>query len=214
MKMILKSMHLEFFKGVQDKTYSFGNPITRIKAMNGRGKTTIADAFMWVLFDKSYALVSNPNIRPNDVEECTPAVTLVLDIDGKEVTISKAQKRKVSKPDVLGVSKVTLSNTYEVNSVPKTERDFKAYMEEAGVDFETALVCIHPSVFTSQKAADMRKVLFKMASEKTDKDIADMSKDTADVAKLLESYSMEEITAMNKASKKKADEQCKSIPFQ
>ena len=142
MKMILKSMHLEFFKGAQDKTYSFGNPITRIKAMNGRGKTTIADAFMWVLFDKSYALVSNPNIRPNDVEECTPAVTLVLDIDGKEVTISKAQKRKVSKPDVLGVSKVTLSNTYEVNSVPKTERDFKAYMEEAGVDFETALACL------------------------------------------------------------------------
>ena len=82
MKMILKSLHLEFFKGIQDKTYNFNNPITRILAMNGRGKTTIASAFMWLFFDKDYQLVSNPNIRPNGVEECTPKVTAVLDIDG------------------------------------------------------------------------------------------------------------------------------------
>ena len=213
MQIKLKSLHLENFKGAKDKTYQFGD-LTRILGMNRRGKTTIATAWFWLLADKNYELNSNPNIRPDDVEECIPTVTAVLDIDGKEVTIAKMQKRKVGKPDAKGVSKVTLTNTYTINEVPKTERDFKSYLEEVGLSFDNFLVCSHPNVFTGQKTADMRKVLFKMASEKTDYDIAAMSDETADVAKLLSDYKFEEIEAMQKASKKKAVEQVDAIPNQ
>lgn len=213
MKVKLKSIHLQMFKGVQDKTYEFGDT-TRISGMNRRGKTTIATAWFWLLSDKNYELNSNPNIRPDDVEECIPTVTAVLDIDGKEVTVAKMQKRSVSKPNDKGISKVTLTNTYTVNEVPKTERDFRAYLEDAGLSFDNFLVCSHPNVFTGQKTADMRKVLFKMASEKTDYDIASMSDKTADVAKLLADYKFEEIESMQKASKKKAVEQVEAIPNQ
>lgn len=213
MELRLKSLHLENFKGAKDKTYEFGKN-TRVSGMNRLGKTTIATAWYWLLADRNYELVSNPNIRPDDVEECVPTVTAVLDVDGKEITIAKMQKRKVGKPDVNGISKVTLTNTYEINSVPKTERDFKADLEELGLSFDNFLVCSHPDVFTGQKQADMRKVLFKMASAKTDAEIAATSEDTADVAKLLESYKFEEIEAMNNASKKKAVEQLDAIPNQ
>lgn len=211
--MILKSLHLENFKGAKDKIYKFGKT-TRVSGMNRLGKTTIATAWFWLLADKNYELVSNPNIRPDDVEECVPTVTAVLDVDGKEIAIAKMQKRKVGKPDANGVSKVTLTNTYEINNVPKTERDFKADLEELGLSFDNFLVCSHPDVFTRQKQADMRKVLFKLASAKTDVEIAAMSKDTKDVAKLLEAYKYEEIEAMNNASKKKAVEQLDAIPNQ
>ena len=213
MKISVKSLHLENFKGVKDKTYQFGE-LTRILGMNRLGKTTIATAWFWLLADKNYDLNSNPNIRPDDIEECIPTVTAVLDIDGKEITITKMQKRSVSKPNDKGVSKVTLTNTYTINEVPKTERDFKAYLEDLGLSFDNFLVCSHPNVFTGQKTADMRKVLFKMASEKTDYDIAAMSDDTVDVAKLLVDYKYEEIEAMQKASKKKATEQVDAIPNQ
>lgn len=213
MELRLKSLHLENFKGAKDKTYEFGKN-ARVSGMNRLGKTTIATAWYWLLADRNYELVSNPNIRPDDVEECVPTVTAVLDVDGKEITIAKMQKRKVGKPDANGISKVTLTNTYEINSVPKTERDFKADLEELGLIVDNFLVCSHPDVFTGQKQADMRKVLFKMASAKTDAEIAAMSKDTADVAKLLESYKFEEIEAMNNASKKKAVEQLDAIPNQ
>lgn len=213
MKIKLESIHLENFKGVKDKVYKFGF-LTKIFGMNRLGKTTIATAWYWLLADKDYDLHSNPNIRPDDVEECIPTVTAVLDIDGKKVTIAKMQKRKVSKPDSKGVSKVTLTNTYSVNEVPKTERDFKAYLEELGLAFDKFLVCSHPNVFIGQKIADMRKMLFKMASEKSDYDIATMSEETADVAKLLSDYKYEEIEAMQKASKKKATEQVEAIPNQ
>lgn len=213
MKAALKSLHLENFKGTKDKTYEFGKT-TRVSGMNRLGKTTIATAWFWLLADKNYELVSNPNIRPDDVEECVPTVTAVLDVDGKEITIAKMQKRKVGKPDANGISKVTLTNTYEINSVPKTERDFRADLEELGLIVDNFLVCSHPDVFTGQKQADMRKILFKMASAKTDAEIAATSEDTADAAKLLESYKFEEIEAMNNASKKKAVEQLDAIPNQ
>lgn len=213
MKSELKSLHLENFKGAKDKTYEFGKT-TRVRGMNRLGKTTIATAWFWLLADKNYELVSNPNIRPDDVEECIPTVTAVLDVDGKEITIAKMQKREVGKPNANGISKVAFNNTYKINSVPKAEKDFKAYMEELDFSFDNFLVCSHPDVFTGQKQADMRKVLFKMASAKTDAEIAAMGEDTADVAKLLESYKFEEIDAMNNASKKKAVEQLDAIPNQ
>lgn len=213
MQTILKTLHLENFKGAKDKTYEFGKT-TRVRGMNRLGKTTIATAWFWLLAGKDYELVSNPNIRPDDVEECVPTVTAVLDVDGKEITIAKMQKREVSKPNANGVSKVAFNNTYKINSVPKAEKDFKAYMEELDFSFDNFLVCSHPDVFTGQKQADMRKVLFKMSSAKTDVEIAAMSEDTADVAKLLESYKFEEIEAMNNASKKKAVEQLVAIPNQ
>jgi chromosome segregation ATPase len=216
--MILKSLRLENFKGVKDKTYKFGKT-TRVSGMNRRGKTTIGAAWYWLTSDKNYELVSNPNIRPDNIEDCIPTVTADVDVDGKEITLSKMQKRKVGKPDKNGVSKVTITNTYEINSVPKTERDFKAYLEELGFEFDKFLICSHPNVFTKdlslkKKQDEMRKSLFAMASAKTDLEIAQMNKETADVAKLLESYKFEEIEAMNNASKKKAVEQLDAIPNQ
>ena len=218
MRMILKSLHIENFKGVKDKTYEFGKT-TRISGMNRRGKTTIGAAWYWLISDKNYELVSNPNIRPDNVEDCIPTVTANVGVDEKEITLSKMQKRKVGKPDKNGVSKITITNTYEINSVPKTERDFKAYLEELGFEFDKFLICSHPNVFTKdlslkKKQDEMRKYLFTMASEKTDLEIAQMNKETADVAKLLESYKLEEIEAMNNASKKKAVEQLDAIPNQ
>lgn len=218
MRMILKSLHIENFKGVKDKTYEFGKT-TRVSGMNRRGKTTIGSAWYWLMSDKNYELVSNPNIRPDNVEDCIPTVTANVGVDEKEITLSKMQKRKVGKPDKNGVSKVTITNTYEINSVPKTERDFKAYLEELGFEFDKFLICSHPNVFTKdlsfkKKQDEMRKSLFAMASEKTDLEIAQMNKETADVAKLLESYKFEEIEAMNNASKKKAVEQLDAIPNQ
>lgn len=218
MRMILKSLRLENFKGVKDKTYEFGKT-TRVSGMNRRGKTTIGAAWYWLTSDKNYELVSNPNIRPDNVEDCIPTVTANVDVDEKEITLSKMQKRKVGKPDKNGVSKVNITNTYEINSVPKTERDFKAYLEELGFEFDKFLICSHPNVFTKdlslkKKQDEMRKYLFTMASEKTDLEIAQMDKETADVAKLLESYKFEEIEAMNNASKKKAVEQLDAIPNQ
>lgn len=211
--MKLIKIHMENFKGYIDKTVEFGGT-TLISGMNGTGKSTIRDAHFWLWVDKDGDLRSNPNIRPNDGRECIPRVEETWEIDGATVTVAKMQKRTVGKPNDKGISKVTLTNTYEINGVPKTERDFRKDLTERGFDFDRFLPLSHPDVFTGQKAADMRKVLFDTVESKSDQEVAEITNGCADVADLLNTYKVEEIEAMNKASMKKAEEQIKAIPNQ
>lgn len=210
MKVKIKRIELTDFKGVKNAKYEFGDK-TKISAENGAGKTTISDAFYWIFTDKNYSLASNPNIRPNDGRECTPTVIAELEIDGKPVTVAKMQKCKVGKLDENGVSKVSLTNSYKINSVPKSERDFKEYLSDLGVDFDKFLQLSHPDVFVAgmneKKAREqMRNTLFEMAGTVSDLEIAKMSAETKEVAELFENYTKEEIEAMQNATLRKIKE--------
>lgn len=207
MKATIKSLHLESFKGVKSATYQLEGKNVSVIGQNGAGKTTIFTAYMWLMADKDSDLKSNPNIRPLDTEECTPMVEAVFEIDGKEVTAAKIQKCKVKKYKTGGADTVSLSNSYEVNSVEYGERDFKKKMAEYGFDFDLFLPMSHPDVFTSQKSADMRKVLFGMASEQSDYEIACDTKGAQSVALLLENYNADEVKAMQNATLRKIREE-------
>lgn len=196
----IKSIILQNFKGCKEATYTFDEKNVTVCGANGSGKTTINTSYDWVMADKDTELHSNPPIRPIDVEEYTPRVDIIFDIDGREVSVAKLQKQTKKG------NSVSLSNTYEVNAVEYGERDFKAKMAEYGIDFDFFLPLSHPDYFTSQKSADMRKVLFAMASEKSDKEIADLTDGASDVEKLLENYTVEEVKAMQNATLRKIKE--------
>lgn len=171
-KLVIKSITLDTFKGVNHEVYRFSDNKTVISGKNGSGKTTIFDAFTWLFFDKDSKLNSNPNIVPLDMEECSPKVIVDAEIDGLPIQFAKIQTRKV-KPLADGVNKVSVSNTYEINSVQKTERDFKAKLEEIGLcDSKKLILLSNLDVFTGSKSTEMRDILFSMASEKSDLDIA------------------------------------------
>ena len=203
--MKIKSMTIQNFKGCTNKIFEFGDN-NEILGVNGAGKTTIATAFYWLMTNQDYDLKSNPNIRPIGVEEVTPRVEVVAEIDGKFVTFAKFQKCTIKKSKTGGADTVSLSNSYEVNAVEYGERDFKAKMSEYGIDFDKFLALSHPNVFVGQKSADMRKVLFSMASEKSDLEIAEITDGAGDVAELLSNYTMEEIKAMQNATIRKIKE--------
>ena len=197
---LIKKIDLQNFKGCKNATYTFDGKNATVCGANGSGKTTINTSYDWVMADKDTELHSNPPIRPIDVEECTPRTDIIFDIDEREVSVAKLQKQTKKG------NSVSLSNTYEVNAVEYGERDFKAKMAEYGIDFDLFLPLSHPDYFTSQKSADMRKVLFAMASEKSDKEIADLTDGASDVAKLLENYTAEEVKAMQNATLRKIKE--------
>lgn len=207
MKARIKSIHLENFKGVKSATYQFDGKNISVIGQNGAGKTTLFTAYMWLMADKDSDLKSNPNIRPLDTEECTPRVEVVFNNGDFDITVAKIQKCTVKKSKTGGADTVSLSNSYEVNSVEYGERDFKKKMTEYGFDFDLFLPLSHPDVFTSQKSADMRKVLFGMESEKSDKEIADMTDGAEDVAEMLTNYTTKEVKAMQNATLRKIREE-------
>lgn len=214
-KIEVREIRLTDFKGQSEKKIGFGHRAI-VSGKNGCGKTTLADAFMWVFCDKDYSLKSNPDIRPDDGRECLPRVDVDLVIDGKPVSVAKFQKRTESKPKDGKPGKVALSNKYEINGVPKAERDFKADLKERGFDFDNFLMLSHMEIFTDLKDADARKILFSMSdgAGKSDLEIAKTVPDCAELVPLLETYKADEIKAMNSATLKKAEEQLKAIPNQ
>ena len=212
-EMKVKSITITDFKGVVGTVqYDFNCKNVAITAQNGCGKTTIADSFYWLFFDKSYDLTANPNIRPNDGRECTPTVTVDVVVNDKEISLSKIQKMRVSKPDSEGVVKKTLINTYEINAVPKTDKDFKRYLEELGIDVKNFLPLSHPDVFLKnsnekKQREEIRRILFNMADNSlSDLEISQSNERLKDLSLLLDKYNLEEVSAMQISTMRKISE--------
>lgn len=209
--MRIKKMIASQFMGFGNLEVDFSDE-TWIKGRNGSGKSTIATAILWVLSDYNYALNNNPMVEPIGYSESKPTVTLVCDVDGKEVTIRKEQTITVTYDE--DVKKKSTNNRYYLNEVPVTQRDFKSRLMDYGIDVAKILPLMHPMFFVSQKPVEQKKVLFEMTTAKSDLDIALMSDETKELAECLKEYTIDEVSAMYKASKKKADEATKSIPEQ
>lgn len=196
---ILKKVVLENFMCYAHAEFDF-YAITKIMAKNGKGKSTIATAYMWCLFNCDYELKDNPVVRREvdgkSVDDMDTSVELTLDVDGKEITMKKVQKRTYSKDG----SSYKDDNKYFVNDVPKTLKDFNAYLD---VDMNVFKMCSNVNAFLNQKPAEMREYLFGLVGDVTDIDIASQKAELAELVPLLNKYTVEELSAMNKAAKTK-----------
>lgn len=199
MRATLKKVVLENFMCYAHAEFDF-YAITKIMAKNGKGKSTIATAYLWCLFNCDYELKDNPVVRREvdgkSVDDMDTSVELMLDVDGKEVTIKKVQKRTYSKDG----SSYKDDNKYFINDVPKTLKDFNAYLD---VDMTAFKMCSNVNAFLNQKPAEMREYLFGLAGDVTDLDIAQQKAELAELVPLLGKYTTEELSAMNKATKTK-----------
>lgn len=174
--------------------------ITKIMAKNGKGKSTIATAYLWCLFNSDYELKDNPVVRREVdgkfVDDMDTSVEITLDVDGKEITLKKVQKRTYSKDG----SSYKDDNSYYINDVRKNLKDFNAYLD---VDMNVFKMCSNVNAFLNQKPAEMREYLFGLVGDVTDFDIASQKAELAELVPLLEKYTTEELSAMNKATKAK-----------
>lgn len=177
MKMILKSLHLENFKGIRNLDVKFSNK-TKVKGQNAAGKTTIFDAFTWLLFNKNSAGEEKFNVRPLDkdghrIDNVEIKVVGVIDVDGKEVELSKVQKQNWVKKR--GTDTVTLQgnvNSFEIDSYPKSEAEFKAYVSCLAQSEEMFKMLTNPQYFSSLKWKDQRDILMRLATDVSDVELA------------------------------------------
>lgn len=197
MRIKLLKIVLENFMCYASKSFDFYD-ITKIMAKNGVGKSTIATGYLWCLFNCDYELKDNPVVRREvngvSVDDMDVSVELVLDVDGKEVTMKKVQKRTYSKDG----SSYKDDNAYFVNDVRKNLKDFNAYLD---VDMDAFKLCSNVNAFLNQKPATMREYLFGLVGNVTDLDMAQQKDELVELVPLLNKYTVEELSAMNKATK-------------
>ena len=177
MKLKIRSLHMENFKGIKSLDVNFSNK-TSIKGQNAAGKTTIFDAFTWLLFNKNSAGEEKFNVRPldkdgNRIDNVEIKVVAVLDVDGKEMELSKIQKQNWVKKR--GTDTVTLQgnvNSFEIDGYPKSEADFKAYVSGLAQSEDMFKMLTNPQYFSSLKWKDQRDILMRLATDVSDVELA------------------------------------------
>lgn len=209
--MRLLNIELENFKGVKHGVLTFDGKDARITGENGSGKSTYYDAHAFLWMNTDSAGNANPDVRPD--HDCDDGmVTRVCETiqnGDKTFTFEKIQKVKTSKPDAEGKVKVTKVNSYSINSVPKSQRDAFAWLtDNAGLDEKLYPVLSSPDALlrlaSDKKGRNaVRDILFGMADKLTDAEVAATSPALNDIYELLQKYTVEEITAMQNATKRK-----------
>ena len=176
MKVSIKSISLQNFKGCKNATYNFGEKTT-IRGRNASGKSTIFDALTWVLFNKDSLGNEKFSIRPLDkdgkqIDNVEINVTAILDIDGKEVELSKTQKQKWTKKR--GSDSPTFEgnvNSYEIDGYPKTEKDYKQFISDI-VSEDIFKMLTSPTYFPNMPWKEQRSILMRFVDDVSDAQLA------------------------------------------
>lgn len=177
MRVKIKSIHIENFKGIKELDVKFSEK-TKISGQNAVGKTTIFDAFTWLLFNKNSAGDEKFNVRPLNkegtrIDNVEIKVSTVLDVNGKEVELSKVQKQNwVKKRGTNTVSLQGNPNSYEIDGYPKSEAEFKKYVSGIAQSEEMFKMLTNPQYFSSLKWKDQRDILMKLVSDISDVELA------------------------------------------
>lgn len=169
-------MTIENFKGCKKADYTF-NEKTIIYGANATGKTTIADAFWWLLFNKDSLGNEKFNIRPlssdgTRIDNVEIKVVAVIEIDGEEIELSKVQKQKwVKKRSSATETLQGNENLYEIDGYPKSEKEYKERVANIAEE-ELFKMLTNPTYFASLPWKKQREILMRFINEITDLELA------------------------------------------
>ncbi|MCM1438980.1 MAG: AAA family ATPase [Roseburia sp.] len=174
-QIIIKRLHLINFKGVADLTIDFDARTTDIAGRNGSGKTTVFDAFTWLLFGKDSQFNTEFDLKTLDtngkiIYQLPHEVSGIISVDGRDITL---RRRLVEKWPKRNGEPTFEGNKIErfVDDVPCKESEFNAKIAEI-CDEDTFKKITSPTFFVSQKEPKQKADLMRMAGEISDADIA------------------------------------------
>lgn len=172
----LLSMHIQNFKGCKDRTIEFGEKC-RISGANATGKTTIFDAFTWLLFGKDSLGSSDFEIRPLDIDgnminNIEISVEAKISVDGDEYDLKKVQKQNWVKKRGTDTREFQGNvNEFDINGYPKSQKEFKEFI--SGIVKEDVFNLItNPSAFNALHWEEQREILMKIVGCPSNVEIA------------------------------------------
>lgn len=200
MNIKLNYLHLSNFKGIKDfKLVADGKNVS-VFGNNAVGKTSIIDAFMWLLFDKD----SNNNadtkfdIKPQnelgqDINHLQTVVETELSIDGEPLKLKKLREEKwvtrrgTTEPVMDGHIKA-----YWFNEVPVKAREYQSKVDEL-VKEDIFKMITDPLYFNTQmKWEDRRNILLEISGDATDEEVIASDENLSKLTELLGNRTIEE----------------------
>ncbi len=180
-KITLKSLALVNFKGVRDFAINFNDGVTTIEGDNGTGKTTLYDAYLWLLFGKDSTGRSDGangfNVKTNGADgkpiyRLEHSVTAVLDVDGKEIKLQRSLVEKWQKVNGTTDEVMKDETQYFINDVRTgTKKEYQAEISEI-IPEDVFRMITNPYYFTSLSAETQKDMLLEMVGNIDDDEVA------------------------------------------
>ena len=208
-KIIFKSLSLLNFKGIRNLHVSFGENLTVISGRNAAGKTSIADAIMWVLFDVGY---DGNKLEPKTfdknheiIKEIPHEAELTLLVDGDQIVL----KRSLS--DAWKGDKCTNTYKYYVDGDVTTAGDFKKVVEDICPDSVFRRISSATN-FCSLPWQKQRELLESLADKYTTQDITQGDERFDFVVEELKKKTIADLIHHIKYKRKEVQKQLDAVP--
>lgn len=217
----MKSISLVNFKGIRELSLDFAPNNTFIYGENGTGKTTLFDAFTWLLFGKDSTGRSDSNFNIKTLDEngkpilrLEHSVTGVLEVDGKEMRLKRSFVEKWVKPRGQEEEEMQGHKTaFSINDVVvSTKAEYDAAVREI-CDEQVFRMITNPSYFVMCLGAyEQKEMLLDMAGEISDEQVAEGNKDFAELLSKISGVSLAQYTREIAARKRAIKQDIESIP--
>lgn len=221
-KIFVKSLSLVNFKGVRELDLQFVDGENMIGGSNGTGKTTVFDAFTWLMFgkDSKGRSDSNFNIKTLDdagkpIYHLDHSVVAVMCVDGTDVKLERKYVEVWQKQS--GTTDMFLKNhktEFFVNDVKcATKKEYDAEVNEI-INESVYKMITNPWYFPQLSADNQKSMLIDMAGEVSDEDVAATNKNFAKFLEDLNGKPMEKMAKEIQAKKRACNEILDRIPSQ
>ena len=214
---VIRQITLLNFKGIRNLTVDFDTNETNIFGANGSGKTTVFDAFTWLLFGKDSTDRKDFNIKTLDennrpIERIPHEVSACIEVNGEEINLKKCYNEVWSKKRG---SSVETFNGHSVecfcNDVPCSVTEYAKKIAEI-CDEQVFKLITNPLYFTSQKKDYQRTMLFRLAGDVTNDDVLARYPEFSDLVAMLSGKTLEELKREVASKKRKIKDGIETIP--
>ena len=214
MKITLISLVLENFKGIQKFEFVPDGKSTAVFGTNASGKTTIADAYYWLLFGKDSSGAANFDVKTIGTSGLDYSVEGVIEVDGERHTLKRVLNEKWERKR--GDTEKKLkgnTTTYFIDDVPVKEKDFKAFIENELVSEKTYQMLTDPDYFAGKLDwKSRRNQLIEWFADVSDSDIVSAHPNLKPLEQILNGRTVEESQKCIQADRRKINEKLQTIP--
>jgi exonuclease SbcC len=216
MEIRLSKLSLLNFKGIKEFTTDFTD-LTTISADNGVGKTTIHDAFTYLLFGKDSMDNSVFEIKTLDknnkaIHHLDHQVTGEIKCDGVKTVFRRVYKEKWQNKRGEETREFTGHTTdYFVDDVPLNQREYQGKVSSM-VDEQVFKTITSSSFFNNMQWAQRRELLTKVVGTVTDREIVDANPKFKTILDAITNKSLEGYKKQLAAERKLLKESLEEIP--
>lgn len=229
MEMKLNTLSIRNFKGIKEYKLDPDGQSINILGDNGTGKTTLYDAFLWLLFGKNSENQATFDWKPldkdgNELHHLETEVTAELEIDGQVKTLSRMTEENWVKKR--GSASETFSghnSTYKIDDLEVTMKDYNEFINEK-VEERLFKILTDVSFFSTDKMEykkgrknvpawrARRETLIGMVGDITDDDVIEKNNSLVDLKSLLIERPAEELKQLTSQKIGQINKQIRELP--